>query len=824
MTPISNVTDREAALNDAPGLLSPEDREDIQAIVLFGTTSPFLRYHFFAIPEKRADRARAFIEQLLGTGPLALNTAGASQTAADREHLVYVAFTWHGLGALDVDAASLASFPTAFREGARFRAPSLGGVTEQEATAWTIADDTVDIVVMVYGRDQQSLFDQSTALIAKAQRSGLALVSYVDGNMLPDLTRPDGQRITRGVHFGFSDGISEPTLKGEERDSWPGPPPLGPGAFVLGHGDATRPETNHEPLNPAALGVNGTFGAFRIFEQDCDAFEDFLDRHSTDTASRELLAARMCGRWRNGVPLALSPDRPTSAALHAMSQLNDFDYTPTTDHPLAVADPAGARCPLGSHVRRANPRSGDVLGAIGNTIRLIRRGMPYGPPHVRGDGKARGMLGLFLCASLEHQFEFVMRTWINDGLFAHHLNPSEQDPLVGGSMDGTFTHASVDGPVTLSGLTQFVKSRGAAYLFFPSRTALSLLARGKVEPRPQEMRIAPPPPLVVAEPPLPSPAADLVGFIAANIRRMVGRGTFRDAHPKHHGIVRASFHVLGLDEVEPGDRALRDRLCEGLFRTPHTFTAYIRFSNGNPNPFTFDGQPDLRGMAIKLFQVPGDKLADELATHDFILASAAQFFVRNIKEYPAFLAAKAAEIPEKFPLLVAASRSHSNPLTISYFSQTPYACGPSQQVKYCVVPEDPGPEAPMAAPLSALEIAARGPNYLREAMAATLAAQDVTMRFMVQLAPDGADLDDATALWTTPFTPVARITIPKQEFRSKAQMDLAENISYSPWHAVVEYQPLGSINDARRTIYEQISALRHGNRGVPMIEPTGREL
>jgi hypothetical protein len=492
----------------------------------------------------------------------------------------------------------------------------------------------------------------------------------------------------------------------------------------------------------------------------------------------------------------------TNAA--SVADLNNFDYVPTADHPQMPDDSRGLRCPIGSHARRANPRSSDVLGHMGQTIRLIRRGMPYGPPHVRGDGKERGMLGLFLCASLKQQFEFILRNWINDGLFARGLDPAEKDPM----------------------MSRFVKTRGAAYLFFPSVSALRLIATRSVEPLevvgpvtiepevPAPSKTAPPPPT-------PDPTTDPIGFIVNNTLKRVGSSTSRDAHPKHHGLVKARFEVLGPDSLSGDAVSRRPLLAHGIFGRPQAYTAYIRFSNGSPLRVTPDGAPDLRGMAIKLFNVPGKKLADEQGTQDFILASDPRFFVKNLHEYPIFLRTAPADLPRHFPILFQASRSHDNPLTIQYWSQTPYACGPALAVKYTVLPLDPARRDPIE--LSEEDIALRGPNYLREAMAATLAAQDVTMDFMAQLV-DPSQIDDATVNVTTDFTTVARITIPKQEFRSLAQMKLAEDISFNPWHGIEDHKPLGSINETRKAVYEAVAELRHKNGGVAAFEPTGREL
>jgi deferrochelatase/peroxidase EfeB len=815
-----------------PSLLTEDDREDIQALVLFGTKSPHLRYHFYRVED--AEGARRFIAALLKPGPLLVNTAGQTQTSSDRLNLVYVAFTHAGLRSLGLADATLASFPEEFRQGARSRAVGpIGDVTEGSAEKWIVSDDETHLAVLLYSRTLQSSFDRSVDLNKLAGDNGCSLVRYLDAQALPDFDHPNGQRVSFGAHFGFSDGISQPSLVGERRAPSGGPAAIKPGAFVLGHPDPARAETNHPPLNPPELGANGTFAAFRIFEQDCDAFEAFLDRNSTDAASRELLAARLCGRWRNGVSLAVSPDSPGLPVPLSREQLNDFDYVPTASHPLAVDDRRGLRCPIGSHARRSNPRGGDTFGSMGEKIRLIRRGMPYGPPHVRGDGKSRGMLGLFLCASLKHQFEFVMRNWLHDGLFARGLNPAEKDPFVGVSQESdTFSYRTERGQVTVGGLSSFVSTRGGAYLFFPGIRALQMLSAAPEKvvplappaPQPRQPAAAPAAARVepLREPREDDPPETHIDFVIADIRNRVGSGIHRDAHPKHHGIVKALFQVNGGDDVSLDHRANRDRLAHGVFARPRTYRCYIRFSNGNPVRTTPDGAPDLRGMAIKLFDVEGDKLADERGTQDFILASDPRFFVKNLKQYARFLTSTGPAKIAAFPLLAQVFRSHENPLTIRYFSQTPYKCGP-EVVKHCVVPVSPG-EEPGTLKLTLDQMVLRGSNYLREAMAEALSRQDVTMRFMVQLKPDGADEDDATVEWLTPFTQVATIVIPCQEFRSALRMAFAENISFNPWHAIKAHAPVGSINLARKRVYEEVARLRRENGGVTFDEPSGTEL
>jgi deferrochelatase/peroxidase EfeB len=119
-----------------------------------------------------------------------------------------------------------------------------------------------------------------------------------------------------------------------------------------------------------------------------------------------LLAAKMCGRWRNGVPLALSPNTDTPLEGIPPEQLNNFEYVNAD----GSGDPRGLHCPVGAHIRRINPRGQPVTGqgqpgGSNNTHRLIRRGMPYGPvydPTQPYDGIERGLLGYFINANIEN--------------------------------------------------------------------------------------------------------------------------------------------------------------------------------------------------------------------------------------------------------------------------------------------------------------------------------------------------------------------------------------------------------------------------------------
>jgi deferrochelatase/peroxidase EfeB len=274
-------------------------------------------------------------------------------------------------------------------------------------------------------------------------------------------------------HFGYRDGISQPTLDGvEPRIGLKDPlPPVPARAVVLGP-DSLEPPGISEPM--PSIGLNGSFAAFRMMHQDVAAFEAFLvDAAARNDVDPELVAAKICGRWRNGDPLMLRLEPDGEIPHH---DRNHFDYE--TTEAFVGGDREGLVCPRGAHIRRAFPRSQRVIDDLtGLHRRIVRRAMPYGPRwrEDEPDGIERGLVGYFICASLEHQFEYVMRNWINDGLFTGGRLGRARDPLTGAAQpeDARF-HAP--GTLEATDIPQFVTTRGCLYLFLPGLAALAELA------------------------------------------------------------------------------------------------------------------------------------------------------------------------------------------------------------------------------------------------------------------------------------------------------------------------------------------------------------
>ena len=296
-------------------------------------------------------------------------------------------------------------------------------------------------------------------------------------------------------------------------------------------------------------------------------------------------------------------------------------------------------------------------------------------------------------------------------------------------------------------------------------------------------------------------------------------GVLRDAHPKTHGLVQAQF-IVGDSVPAP--------LRYGVFAKPATLNAVIRFSAGGINVQP-DTVPQGRGMAIKLLGVPGRKVLEQerdATTQDFVMINYPTFFVPSLKIYDDFTQASTAGkqlldpfLKEHPEVAVAANKlSHQpfhNPLHVRYWSETPYQLGP-HAIKFSARPivnsSNTAPEK-------------LGPDYLREAMIAQVGKEDVYFEFLVQVQadPHTMPVEDSLVEWKeadAPFQRVALIRIPRQDISAVQNLSQAEQLSFTPWHSLPEHHPLGSINRARRVIYEAVSEFRHRINGTKRVEPT----
>ncbi len=410
-------------------------------------------------------------------------------TAAPRrkpDYCLNVGITWPGLVALEIAARvprlCFESFE-AFVEGAAPRAETVGDTGASSPQNWVggfgKGDDHVLVTLHAICPEAMKAYsDRLSSWLAEGdafreiwRQDGMALMEMENGQAVPSAK----------VHFGYTDGITTPTIRGGPEQYRPDRQrPCEPWLFVL-RDDAE----NYEVPEPRELGLNGSFAVFKMVETDVVGFEDFLQSNSRKI-DPELLAAKLCGRWRNGVPLALSPDTDNPAGRISSEELNNFEYVEAD----GTGDPKGIHCPVGAHIRRVNPRGQPVAGqglpgGSDNSHRLIRRGLPYGPTYDRAkpyDGIERGMLFHFINSNIENQYEFVLRQWVNDSEFAGavRLHPKSKDPFSGTQdpAESIFVIPQADGgpPMEVTGLSSFVTTKAAAYLFLPSITAIRFIA------------------------------------------------------------------------------------------------------------------------------------------------------------------------------------------------------------------------------------------------------------------------------------------------------------------------------------------------------------
>ena len=389
----------------APDAAPPAlEKEDIQSPILRRRPAPYVGCHVLLHFADGA-QAREFVRRLVPHIISAADYASADTWAA-------IAFTYTGLQALGVPQTSLDSFPAAFREGMAARASSFEESEDSLPKHWEEPYGT--------GRIHAALTLLSISDSTFQEKLALARKELQDLPAVQVLKREDFAQVKGGrTPFGYKDGISFPSIIGNDPSPILSPEaPIAAGEFVLGYpGDSGR--TIPMP-QPDVLGRNGTFAGLRKLHSHVAAFRRFLRDNSAAPLTPDLLAAKMIGRWPSGAPLMLAPDEDRPELGSDLQQMNNFFY---------AEDPKGLRCPLGSHIRRMNPRDTPltVLDNV-NLHRIIRHGNTYGQPLEEGtfedDGQSRGIFFIFLSADAPDTYEFLKKHWIRRRKFPRSRDPA----------------------------------------------------------------------------------------------------------------------------------------------------------------------------------------------------------------------------------------------------------------------------------------------------------------------------------------------------------------------------------------------------------------
>jgi deferrochelatase/peroxidase EfeB len=434
-----------------------------------------------------------------------------------------VAFTADGLRKLQVPEEAINGFAPEFVAGMTedSRSRRLGDVGENAPAKWRWGrpDRNPHLAIMMYGQ-------KASMAQCEAEFKGPSWDAAFEV-----LERLETSDLGEVEPFGFVDGISQPSIDWEGKRKIKGDQLvysnlLSLGEFLLGYSNEYNEYTDRPLLNPNSkgatdllpaldqpqkrdLGRNGTYLVMRQLVQDVRGFWQFADKTAgSNPELRKRLAEKMVGRGINGSPLLPLQQQPIDGV---GPEEKDIGYNQF----LYDTDPVGASCPLGSHIRRSNPRNADfpnkVKGPISHLLqtlgfgrkglrddlmsptrfhRLLRRGREYGPllteeMAVQPAPPNESESGLhFICinSNIARQFEFVQGAWLISTKFdgmSEESDPlmGDREPVAGCPSPDTYSIPSESGlRERCSGLRQFVTVRGGAYFFLPSLRALRYFA------------------------------------------------------------------------------------------------------------------------------------------------------------------------------------------------------------------------------------------------------------------------------------------------------------------------------------------------------------
>ena len=318
----------------------------------------------------------------------------------------------------------------------------------------------------------------------------------------------------------------------------------------------------------------------------------------------------------------------------------------------------------------------------------------------------------------------------------------------------------------------------------------------------------------------------------------------RSAHAKSYGIVRASF------EIPTG---LTPEYAQGIYASPATYEAVIRFSNGLGHLGPDAALGPIFGMGLKLFGVPGHSLLDdevEVCNFDYAMINGPVFFANTAKDYVViqrlfdglpgalrdpwtakawlhdFLTREGTLPPEGwlwdelFALMSLVKTPWRNPLLATYWTM-----GAVRHGDY-VVKLRAAPQASAAALVTRRELnPLTSVEAVRDSLVAEIGEHDYRFDLEAQLFVDPLrmPIENTSLEWSeklSPFTKIATIQIPKQDISPAANLEIADRTSITPWRTRESHTPLGEIMTARREVYRHSAKLRREINRQPQREPS----
>lgn len=494
------------------------EKEDIQGIILYAY-GHMEAASYVMLEIEDVTQAKSWLSTIAGD---ITNAAGKRMGTC-----VNLSFTKAGLKTLGLSDEVLETFPRPFREGifmandakegenpTNHKSRTFGDIDGSGPESWEwgglkgdAPDGNIHILLMLYAENQAGLDQFQADQISKAEANGLKSLKVLD-------TEPQMHQ-TRKEHFGFTDGIGQPYIEGITKYKYPDNT-VKIGEFVLGYlneydkyPDAPFIKENEigdkflqpkpEKTGYLDLGKNGSFLVFRQLEQHVVNFWKYMKEaadgqiHNGEKDDPIRVASKMVGRWPSGTPMAVFPNHDGE-----MKDKNHFGYH--------YKDLKGYGCPIGSHLRRANPRDAftdepEKAIAFVKKNRIMRRGRGYGKPvtgalenevdtvlNTDDSDEGRGLQFLCFNSHLSRQFELVQSQWLCNAKFLGLY--AEIDPVAGhheqfkdvedGKDDvekfNVFTEPAHQVRKKYYKVPRFVTVKGGSYFFTPGISVIKFLA------------------------------------------------------------------------------------------------------------------------------------------------------------------------------------------------------------------------------------------------------------------------------------------------------------------------------------------------------------
>lgn len=297
----------------------------------------------------------------------------------------------------------------------------------------------------------------------------------------------------------------------------------------------------------------------------------------------------------------------------------------------------------------------------------------------------------------------------------------------------------------------------------------------------------------------------------ARTLREVQAASARDGRPARalhaKGLVGATAELEILGDLPAHAR-------HGIFAAPATYRGWARFSNGAPRR-QHDKKGDVRGLALKLVGVDGDKVlsgAVEPRTQDFLAIQSSATPFRDPDEFVAFVRAAASPATLLFKLGFAigfgrtftilrrlaggeATKPVSSLAATRFFSALPIQVGP-YAARYAFTPRQAAGGAASGADA----------DYLGKDIAERVREGALVWDMQLQFFEDEGTtpIEDASVDWASPYVTAGTLTLPRQDVTSEEGREVAakiERLAFDPWHARAEHKPLGAMMRARKHAY-----------------------